>query len=492
VRRYRRVASASVVSALLLTTLGYQVGVLATRAAAVVPSVSVTGPVSAGTPTLNGTLYGTYIDVAQLGYQRSEFFMSGTAHSYVPVTPLTSDGNWNVTTGASAPYTTRILVYRPVDPTKFNGTVIVEWLNVSGGIDDSPEWTLAHNELVREGFAWVGVSAQKVGVDAARKTDPTDYASLSHPGDSFSYDIFSQAGEVVRADAPMILGNLKPRTVLAAGESQSAFRLMTYIDAVQPTADVYNGFLVHSQFGTGAALSQAPQPLYATPKPTTIRSNLGVPVLEFETETDVYNSNLTDRTFYGDPKNFRLWEVAGSSHYDYYGLSIGFNDTGNGQDAVENLAAMQHPTNTPVGGFVCGTPINTGGTHWVLDAAVYRLNQWVVNGTPPPTAPYLQTTQSSPVVFALDANGNALGGVRSPQVDAPLAALGGVGNIPFFCTLFGTTVPLSSARLASLYPTHAQFVFASDLATYAAVVGGYLVRQDGVDLINAATASQVG
>ena len=40
-----------------------------------------------------------------------------------------------------------------------------------------------------------------------------------------------------------------------------------------------------------------------------------------------------------------------------------------------------------VGGFNCKVPINTGGTHWALDAAVKWLQRWVVKGTPPPTAP---------------------------------------------------------------------------------------------------------
>ena len=66
-------------------------------------------------------------------------------------------------------------------------------------------------------------------------------------------------------------------------------------------------------------------------------------MLEFETETDVYNSNLTDRLHYGNPKWFRLWEVAGSSHYDYYGLAIGPNDTGNGQGAVEKSGCHAEP-----------------------------------------------------------------------------------------------------------------------------------------------------
>jgi hypothetical protein len=266
---------------------------------------------------------------------------------------------------------------------------------------------------------------------------------------------------------------------------------MTYIDAVQPITHVYQGFLVHSQFGTGAPLSQAPQTNSVAPTPTTIRSDLGVPVMEFETETDVDNSNLTDRLHYGNPKWFRLWEVAGSSHYDYYGLAIGPNDTGNGQGAVKNLAAMQNPTRTPVGGFNCAVPINTGGTHWALDAAVYWLNRWVVTGTPPPRAPLLATTHVSPVVFKLDANGNAIGGVRTPQVDAPIAALGSQGNSGGFCFLFGSTVPYSAAHLATLYKTHGQFVSAWARAIHRDQAAGFLLSADAVELLHSATVSQV-
>jgi len=459
-------------------------------AAATVFGPTVTGPYPTGSPTFGGTLYGTSFNLLTVGYERSEFFLSGTARSYVPTGPLNPDGKWSVTTAASAPYTTRIAVYRPSDPRKFNGTVIVEWLNVSGGTDDSPDWTLSHNELVREGFAWVGVSAQQVGVDSAKSTDPHRYASLSHPGDSYSYDIFSQAGRAIRDDATQILGGLRPRRLIAAGESQSAVRLMTYIDAVQPVANVYSGFLVHSQFGTGAPLSQAPQAVYSAPTPTTIRSDLRVPVLEFETETDVANSNLTDRLFYGNPKLFRLWEVAGSSHYDYYGLTIGPTDTGNGRGAVKNLAAMQHQGPSSFG---CTMPVNSGGTHWVLDSAVHWLNRWVAGGPPPPTAPPLETSGSSPVTFVRDAYGNALGGARSPQVDAPIAALTGLsGGGPSFCFLFGTTVPFSAMQLNNIYPSHSQFVSAWARAIRRDISSGFLLPSDGVELLRSAVLSPIG
>ena len=191
--------------------------------------------------------------------------------------------------------------YRPIDPNKFNGTVIVEWLNVSGQVDGNPDWTMTHNELIREGVAWVGVSAQAVGVNQLKcpttipapgcfvaPGDPVRYASLSHPGDSYSYDIFSQAGQAIRDNSSRSSAGLTPTTLLAVGESQSAGRLVTYIDAVHPLVHVYDGFLVHSRGARGAALSQAPLPPQCRRRARQlIRNDLDVPVFVFQTETDV-------------------------------------------------------------------------------------------------------------------------------------------------------------------------------------------------------------
>jgi hypothetical protein len=385
---------------------------------------------------------------------------------------------------------------RPIDPGRFNGTVVVEWLNVSGGVDAGPDWILAHNELVREGFAWVGVSAQKVGVDALKSSDPVRgdaarYAGLSHPGDSFSYDIFSQAGQAVHDNPGAMLGGLTPQHLIGVGESQSAGRLVTYIDAVQPLVHVYDGFLVHSRGAGGAALSQAPQPSVPVPTPAPIRDDLGVPVLVFQTETDVFNSNLNARQ--PDTDTYRLWEVAGTSHFDFYGLSIGMTDIGDGQGAVAMLASMQNPTNQPNPNFTCQSPINTGPAHFVLDAAFFGINRWVANGVAPPVAPRLQTTGVSPVVFATDANGNVVGGIRTPAVDAPVATLSGLPQEGSqFCFLFGTTVPFTPSQLAALYKNHGQFVSASDQATESALNAGFLVEADAEEIQSAAAHFDIG
>src|SRR5215471_7604248 len=466
-RHVRGVAVAIAAVGLLVVTVAAGPG----AGAGAAPGADVTPATGGrGVPVIPGF---TQFDPAVVGYQLSEFFLAGTAHAYSPATPLGTDGRFDVVASSSAPFTTRVVGMRPAKASRFNGTVVVEWLNVSGGADAGPDWILAHNQLIRDGFAWVGVSAQKVGVDALKGTDPQRgdaerYAGLSHPGDSYSYDIFSQAGAAIRQDARTVLGGLHPRHLIAAGESQSAARMVTYIDAVHPLAHVYDGFLVHSRAAAGSPLSQPPLASVPVPSPTPIRTDLDVPVLVFQTETDVSLSNAT-------------------AHFDFYGLAIGMTDTGNGQGGIAMLDSMQHPTNQPNPLFTCNVPINTGPAHWVLDAAFHQLGRWVADGVPPPIAPRLQVTGTSPVTFATDANGNVLGGIRTPAVDAPVATLSGLpqGGSPF-CVLFGTTVPLTADQLAALYPNHGTFVADTARSAIVNTLRGFIVPADAVEQIVAA------
>jgi hypothetical protein len=459
---------------------------------ATVPAPTITTATGGtGSPTLQST---TTFDLADVGYSGAEYILSGTASAYTSATPLTQDGKWTVTPASTAPYTTRAVVYRPTRAKDFNGTAIVEWLNVSGGVDANPDWVQMHTQMIRDGYAWIGVSAQANGLNATKGSDPERYAALSHPGDSYSYDMYSQIGEAVRSDRTL-LGGLKPKRVLAVGESQSAGRLVTYLNAIAPSTDVFDGYLVHSRGGGGGALSQDPLPAIPVVNPTLIRDDLDVPVFVYQAETDVFNSNLGARQ--PDTKRFRMWEAAGTAHYDTYGLVMGFYDTGDGQGEVDALASMQEPTNEPIPGVItCALAINTGPMHWHLDAVLHHLNQWVVEGTPPPKAPLLETTGSSPVAYALDETGNAQGGVRSPHVDAPIARLGGVSNtgqppLGQFCRLFGTTVPLTADELAARYESQRDFVKQWNKATDAALKAGYLVPEDAKLLKRAAAQSSV-
>lgn len=453
----------------------------------------VSGPVVGG---LGGTVLPgtTTFDLGRVGYTQSEYFVSGLADAYQPVAPLGADGHWQVKVAAKAPYTTRLVVYRPADPVRFNGTVVVEWLNVTGSADAAAEWMASHTEMIRRGYAWVGVSAQSAGVLSNKLLDPVRYLPLVHPGDSFSYDIYSQAGRAVRASAAKVLGGLRPARVLAEGESQSAFRLTTYINAVHSLARVYDGYFVHSRGGGSAPLSQAPQADTKTPAVVHFRDDLDVPVLAVQTETDLVSLGYAaDRQ--ADSRRFRLWEVAGTAHADHYTVDIGFEDDGSGAADVQEFEAMRNPPTTAARGVVtCDKPVNTGQQNYVLNAAQRALNSWVATGQAPPPAPRLELDSStSPPSFLLDGNSNARGGIRTPSVDVPVATLSGLGQSSGgLCFLFGTTVPFNAEKIASLYPSHAQFVAQWSSSAAAAARAGFLLDEDVRKLVAAADASSVG
>ena len=80
--------------------------------------------------------------------------------------------------------------------------------------------------------------------------DPARYGSLDLPGDAFSYDIYTQVARALRGDGgDAALAGLRPERILGIGESQSAFALTTYVDAVHPVVQAYDGFLLHSRGG---------------------------------------------------------------------------------------------------------------------------------------------------------------------------------------------------------------------------------------------------
>ena len=135
--------------------------------------------------------------------------------------------------------------------------------------------------------------------------------------------------------------------------------------------------------------------------------------------------------------------------------------------------------------------MNTGPHHWVLNAAIHHLDTWVRTGVAPPSAPPLAVASTSPVVLVRDAQGNAVGGIRTPQVDAPVARIDGMNSGPGFCLLFGSTTPLTTAQLTALYPTHAAFVAAWNSSLATAVANGFILPADQAELQAAAANSTV-
>ena len=266
-------------------------------------------------------------DLAGLGYIEQEFRLDGTAASYRLTGERGPDGKWPVQAAERAAFTTRLLLRQPADSAAFSGTVLVEWLNVTGGLDAAPDWMLAHTDVLRQGHAWAGVSAQRAGIEGGGMVDglhlkasnPLRYAELSHPGDRWAFDIFSQAGRAIRAQAglPAKGGNGEPRRLLASGHSQSGMFLVTYINAIDWLAAAYDGFLVHGRSGVAASLDTGFSPAGLADAGERIRSDLRVPVIVLQTETDVALLG-SSRAAQPDGELLRNWELAGAAHADTY------------------------------------------------------------------------------------------------------------------------------------------------------------------------------
>lgn len=446
-----------------------------------------------GTPKL---FLGAY-NLADLGYTAQEYFISGEAQSFSTKQPLGPDGKWKVTPAARAPYVTRVVVLRPKDSAKFNGTAIVEWLNVSGGMDAPAEWLMAHREIARSGYALVAVSAQKVGIEGGasmganmslKKTDPARYGTLSHPGDAFAYDIFSQAGSLVRKAATNgILGGLRPKRTLAAGESQSAYYLTTYVNAVDPLARIFDGFLIHSRFGSSAALdgsSLLTDPEDRFPQNVRFRTDLRVPVLTVQTETDLFRfrGSAYYRARQPDMPRLRVWEIAGAAHADTYTVQVGFID--NGQQPLEKIATAYVPTNSLMGTRIAH-PINAAPQHhYVVQAALHALDQWVRTGAPAPRGEPLAIRSGEPAQFVTDDRGMAKGGIRSPWADVPLMRTSGTGNSGnAFAALFGMSEAFAPSEILRLYPSRKDYMDRFQRSLDSAIGKGFILPADREEIL---------
>ena len=446
-------------------------------------------------------------DLATLGYQETEFSLEGSATSYELEGERGADGRWDVTTGAEAPFRTRFVVRRPLDTDRFSGTVVVEWHNVSAGIDAAPDWGFFHRHLAAQGHAWVGVSAQKVGIDGGGFVEsihlkllaPERYRELEHPGDAWSFDMFTQVGALLRRPVQENpLGELVPEQMLAAGESQSAACLVTYINAVDPHAQVFDGFFVHGRPGAGVAIDGVFIPTARgetmettrraiSSKGERIREDARVPVLVLQSETDVIllGGGLAAQP---DSEQIRIWEMAGAAHADTYTVSAGRHD--DGTLSAERMSELLRPTRNLMIGQT-DTPINAGPQqHYVAQAALAHLAQWAAGGELPPQAPRLELDAKG-TGYRLDGHGLARGGIRTPWVEAPTAVMGGLGQSgESFAMLFGRTEPFDDATLSALYPRgRDEYLQQFEASLDASIAAGFLLRDDREEILGLAAAS---
>jgi alpha/beta hydrolase family protein len=456
----------------------------ARSAQAATPIPDATGPIRITKTSRPFTVEG--VDLASNGYKLDEYFVSGKANIY----DWGADGNAahpHVRT-AGAPYTTRIVVRRPVKPRAFSGNVWVELNNPSRNYDVELEWPTAHDKFMRDGDIHVAVTVKPVSIAALKRFDAKRYAPLSMdnplppsqqtcgslPGDpgynentsklyenGLAWDIVSQVGALLRSHGKgNPLDGYPVKELYATGVSQTAFYLNTYVADFASAArlangdPVYDGVASVSGAGRATPINQCVAATAAT-DPRTALPKGHVPFMRIDSQSEPfslggYPTRRGDSDAADDP--YRMYEMAGTAH--------GWSDIYNYQPPFEDIAAAGGVPVTFVG--CAEDKWNSLPRQFIEPAMLANLERWVTDGVRPPhEAEPLRVLDAATAQFATDALGNVLGGVRSPYVDVPVATYYNLATATApggFCSLFGHEVAFTSVTLQSLYHSHQDYV----------------------------------
>jgi len=470
-------------------------------------------PIGEGEPFVPGVRL-----VAELPreYVEEEFFVSGTAtlYNYANNPPLSPS---DVVGIDDLPYQTRIMVRRPVNPKKANGTVVIEWWNSTAGFDTAPAWDTSAEYFANEGVTYVGVtnSATSIGFMVSGcsafggpPTCGTRYSTLSIPENGLAYDIVNQLTNLLKSDDPdnPLPPAYRPDIVLHAGESQQAGSVVTFASGFHEPG-LSDGYFVQSGFNSrpinfGSACGQAGSDAFpdCTPRlqypASLVSTDLPVPVYQTVTQTDF--EGLGFRVFGRQPDTptYRYYEITGGSHTTVH-IGIELIPEGGlfpGSPAILLTDLCEEELNTLADGPVFGA--------YVLNALWERMQEQVRDGDEPPAGVLMDTTAG--FQLARDANGNVLGGVRLPSITAPTAtyvstasveptlppALAGFGAL--VCRLSGAVEPFDEATLDDLYRSHGIYVKAVVSGARALKRQGLLLQQDAIKIKKAASRSDIG
>ena len=472
-----------------------------------IPSVIGPIPVTADSHPFN---ISDNTDFESYGYIEEEFFVSGQANIYELAGKV--DLSLIVRT-SDAPYTTRIVVRRPVDPTVFSGNVIVELLNPTTFVDLAPTWMESHTHFLRNRDIYVGITVKPITIHSLKKFDSKRYEPLSMTNplpidqacsepvsplpdttpeteNGLVWDIVSQVGALLKSKGSQNpLRAFDVQYLYASGVSQTGDYLITYHNVFHSKAkleggnSIFDGYLIiypvyiFGESGT-TPLHQCAEAIPGEDPRAKIQPS-GAPVICIQSQTDFKAGLKVRREDSDDPNDrYRLYEIPGSAHIALYASSF--------RAAEEDIAAAGFP---PLD-IVYNEPIMSNfPTQYFLNGAFANLDRWVREGAPPPRADRIATDDNGETV--LDKFGNAVGGVRSPYLDVPIATYNpsSTSDTPgFMAFLRGNMVPFDEQRLTELYGTKSRYMKKVIEATNSLVRERWITKIDG-DFIKAEAAN---
>ena len=387
-------------------------------------------------------------DVAGLDYGAAEYFLSGRADIYRPVSmadaPDVASRDNDKDLGArdfsrkvlatARPFTTRLIVYRPLSPQRFSGTVIVETLHPNHG-GTSIVWGALHGFFAARGDAYVGVQ-HPLTFAGLKAADPARYGRLAASSPTQLWGMLRDAGAVLKGGADRLLPGLKVKRLLLTGYSYTGVATATFANYHHASATVAG----RNIFDAYLPMADAQ---YVRP--------LDVPVMRLNTQSDFNGfGGLNNRR--PDDDRYRHYEIAGASHVAAppppdaaRPPAIGIPTPAGQPHFDEAKCRAEFPSGSRPNDF----PLD------LVQAAMFdTMYQWLEVGRAPPPSVFIDTQPDGST--RVDRWGNALGGVRYPPVAVPVARYG-VGS-PGPCVLFGYTAPFTAAGCTSLYGNHARYV----------------------------------
>ncbi|WP_028696310.1 alpha/beta hydrolase domain-containing protein [Pseudomonas cremoricolorata] len=459
------------------------------------PSVSAVPP-SGQLPLSSAKRQGTeYSDLAHYGYVEEEYYLQGTAPA------ITAAGKVLL----QAPYTTRILVRKPADPARFNGTVVIEPFSWFG--ERAAGWILTRDYLLRRGYAYVGYTlninkpevdpkfiaatpedtaaqiaqyGRIVNFDFMRRFDYARYAPLASYYDPQRFqrgdgpDPFAPQSQGIGAQLALLLKSNEAHGPLAGLKVERV-----YVDSWAVTAQVWMDYLDqgrHQQwrmpdgrplidaYMTGRmAYGEVGGEVLRVPR----QMPDDVPFVTVYSQSELMHDVLEGIALPADsdqPK-LRYFEVTGMPHLRLADL---------GTEHTEQVAADIGKGDDPQCRTLSDEPVQL-----VVAALLDGMDRWVREGTPMPKAP--RVLREGKTVVRDAATGNMQGGVRPPWVQVPSATYltdqeSGCGLI------YDTKVPYSAQRLRQRYGSFSQYQQAFDDAKRASVEQGYLLPEDAAGL----------
>ena len=471
------------------------------------------------------------------GYVIEEFFVSGTGNLY-EFTPtgiqVVSPCPAAATSGCTGiPYTTRMIVKRPRHNRDFSGTVVIEPLNPSGGFDIAAVWDRSRELFVQRGDIFIGWSSKSVIVNALKLWNPARYAPLhwdylpfvpggnSGVNDGITFDIAAQIGALIKANrAGSPLHGLRIEHVLESGFSQDGGFTFTQADVFHALermpggGPIYDGYVPMGTNGpSNIDFGLTPAGALPATDPRRKMQPRDAPVIHIDTETEIFLGSLSPtgllfRRPDGDAANdrYRIWEVPGAAH-----VSNDFDEpvTAIERDAaqIQKLALADAPplgcahqqfVNGPIRGIAGVVAPDNFPFSSVQNAAFRALQLWIEFGIRPGHgAPIQVDTTTTPPHIVRDVQGNALGGIRTPFVDAPITTFVPADTVAHttpnsgFCVLYGYNLPFDPAKLASLYKNHGDYLQQFIASSLRAVRDGFWLLPDAIRAIERAARSNV-